>query len=447
MSKYIIALACLSITIASCKKRNENPAKSAGNNILSFTINNSQVGEAVLNADSATIRIFVKQGTDLTTIKPEIRVADKASISPASGQQVNLLPDSVITYTVTAESGATQKWQVQVKIYPKPNLASYKPDVKPDSVFQGYFTRYNGWNSGDGAQSILLPDGRTVWMFGDSFVGEVNPDRTRVNNKTWFINNVMMIQQGSEFTTHHGGTSDKPTALFVPDNPKRFYWARHGFVDGNELYLTLMELEKVKVNGRDELAHHADKMAVLSLPDMRYIKMLDIPYRNGISYGDRCFSDGNYNYMFGQKGNGWNNYLYIARAAAGKAKDTWEFFAGDKGWVKDMSSATTIKMATHISSAPTLINRNGRYYMIIHRNFFSNDILMFRADKPEGPYTDEVKLYTTTDADNSYLAIGHPQFMEGNRLLIGYSVAGDIFKSYKNVDICVPKFIRVTLPE
>ncbi|RCH53767.1 hypothetical protein DJ568_16140 [Mucilaginibacter hurinus] len=331
---------------------------------------------------------------------------------------------------------------------PKPDLKNYNPDPQPDLTFQGYFTRSSGWNSGDGAQSILLPDGRTVWLFGDSYVGDVTPDRKRIqNSKLAFINNAVMIQEGSNFTSRYGGTETKPKALLIPAAPNHFYWTRHGFVDGKRLYITLMELYKTKINGKEELIHHADRAAVISLPDLKFIKLINIPYRNKISYGDRAFADGGYNYIFGSWSDGWSTKLYMARARFGRAEQPWEFFAGGTNWIKDMDKAVPLNIAKHVT-LPTVIKRNSRYYLITQRNFYSKDILMFRADKPEGPYTDEVKLYTTPGDIHTYLAFGHPQFTgNDNRLLIGYSLGGDIFKSYQNVDICVPKFIRVTLPE
>src|SRR6478609_2161514 len=45
-----------------------------------------------------------------------------------------------------------------------------------DSVF----TRYgNGWTGGDGAISYRLPDGRVLWLWGDSFLDTVYADRHR----------------------------------------------------------------------------------------------------------------------------------------------------------------------------------------------------------------------------------------------------------------------------
>jgi hypothetical protein len=33
---------------------------------------------------------------------------------------------------------------------------------------------FRGWLAADAAISLLLPDGKTLWLFGDSFIGEKN---------------------------------------------------------------------------------------------------------------------------------------------------------------------------------------------------------------------------------------------------------------------------------
>ena len=50
----------------------------------------------------------------------------------------------------------------------------------PEAYFTSLFIRdCCGFTGGDGTYSVLLPDGRTVWIFGDTFLGTVNPDLTR----------------------------------------------------------------------------------------------------------------------------------------------------------------------------------------------------------------------------------------------------------------------------
>ncbi|RYE19340.1 MAG: DUF5005 domain-containing protein [Sphingobacteriales bacterium] len=225
ISKCLVYVVCLLAANTGCKKSAVDvPEKEEGNSVIShsitsYTVGSSQVGSTTVKGDS--ILIYVKQGTNLATVKPIITLTAGSTISPASGQTVDFITNPVITYTETLKSGS-KKWYVKVSVFPKPSLANYNPNPQPDAVFQGYFTRYKGWNSGDGAQSVLLPDGRTIWIFGDSFVGDVNPDRTRVRNKTAFINNVVMMQNGTRFTSHYGGTeANVAVSLAVMGVPTR----------------------------------------------------------------------------------------------------------------------------------------------------------------------------------------------------------------------------------
>src|SRR5215471_18711338 len=55
--------------------------------------------------------------------------------------------------------------------------------VTPDTAFQAMFESYGNdntllddWTGADSTLSVLLPDGRVVWNFSDTFLGFVNSD-------------------------------------------------------------------------------------------------------------------------------------------------------------------------------------------------------------------------------------------------------------------------------
>ena len=55
--------------------------------------------------------------------------------------------------------------------------------VVPDLIFNTLFrTESGGWVAGDGTFSLELPGGRTLWLFGDSFIGTVNPGSSFVQD-------------------------------------------------------------------------------------------------------------------------------------------------------------------------------------------------------------------------------------------------------------------------
>ena len=77
---------------------------------------------------------------------------------------------------------------------------------------------------------MFLPDGRTVWLFNDTFLGPVNPDRTRPETAP-LIHNSLVVQDGATLTTIHGGSRLAPRALFTPRGAS-WYWIHDGTVEG-----------------------------------------------------------------------------------------------------------------------------------------------------------------------------------------------------------------------
>ena len=54
--------------------------------------------------------------------------------------------------------------------------------------YSSKFDRTEGWTGADGAYSVRLPSGDTLWLFSDTFWGGVNPEGKRAAG-TRFINN------------------------------------------------------------------------------------------------------------------------------------------------------------------------------------------------------------------------------------------------------------------
>lgn len=89
--------------------------------------------------------------------------------------------------------------------------------VLQDTIFTEMFNRdCCGYTGGDGTISVLLPDGRTVWIFGDTFLGAVNPDNTRPKMTPVFIRNSVVVQDGNSVITLHQGTPEHPVSFVVP---------------------------------------------------------------------------------------------------------------------------------------------------------------------------------------------------------------------------------------
>lgn len=75
--------------------------------IIGFVVNGVN---GVVNESAGTISIVLPYGTDLTSLKPVITLSGATSVSPASGETVNL--SGSVTYTVTGEDGTTKTYKV-----------------------------------------------------------------------------------------------------------------------------------------------------------------------------------------------------------------------------------------------------------------------------------------------------------------------------------------------
>jgi hypothetical protein len=127
MKKYIVIIFTVAIVfmagvlVTSCTVDPYEDVHSNERSIEKFLID-GQIGVLSVTSRSESETdavIYVKKGSvDLAKVTPEIQTSYKASISPASGEQVSFNnADSSFVYTVKAESGKTQNWKVKIKEY------------------------------------------------------------------------------------------------------------------------------------------------------------------------------------------------------------------------------------------------------------------------------------------------------------------------------------------
>lgn len=102
-----------------------------------------------------------------------------------------------------------------------------------------------GWLGSDIAKSIALTEDRILWLYGDTFVGEIENGARKPGAR--FINNSIGIQQldgqapGSiEF---HWGPGDTSFFPHQPGTPGQLYWPTSGFLLDGKLYIFCYSVE------------------------------------------------------------------------------------------------------------------------------------------------------------------------------------------------------------
>ncbi len=334
-----------------------------------------------------------------------------------------------------------------------------------DTVFTDYFRRTSsGWKAGDGTISVPLPDGRVLWLFGDSHIAAVD-----TNNNTlpclFQIRNCMMVQDSlnrNYFKTIidsiHTGVNQTPFKLVLSDTT--LFWPDHGYVWNDTVYLFMG-----RFNNSDMGKFYGEYLVKLDYPGLHLIGMYPLHPTNGIIYGRSVLIDtaADYLYMYGNKLNWIVWEPYLARCNVNNIYLPWEYYTGS-GWSTLPSQAHKISSEV-VSPGYSVVKRNGKYYLISQQNGYllcgqGREIYSCESPTPYGPFTNKQVVYTEESKLNgkylvSYNAQAHPFFTQNNELLISYNVNNgndtatcyvqctNVWTDRMDADSYRPKFIRV----
>ena len=325
--------------------------------------------------------------------------------------------------------------------------------ARPDPEFQARFEAYgddntllDDWTGADGVLSVLLPDGRVVWDFSDTFLGRVNPDGSRPPGQP-FINNSMIVQEADRLAqTLHGGTPQAPDSLVIPAGPRSWYWAGDMTVEGDRLRLFVMEFRRTGP-GIFDFEWVGNAIASFILPELTLDSVVPTHGENNVMYGAALLEDGGYTYIYGTEDvGGTEKYLHIARAVSGDMLGSWEFYNGS-GWSQDPSASARLLKGVGNGFGVT---RVGNRYLLFTMDSlfpFNDELVLYSSTSPWGPFGQRTLVYRTPESQQglfTYDAHVHPEFTDSSGLLLSYDVnTFDPDELLSDVDSYRPRFIRV----
>ena len=311
---------------------------------------------------------------------------------------------------------------------------------------------------GDGMYSILLPDGRSIFMMGDSYIGTVTNGQ-RSGSDHMYRNTYIVYSKGKVSAIYGANGNKNSSAAVPPEYPdeKKWYWPGHGFVDGNKLYIfqTLMYQGSGDMWGfRYETTHILE----YNLPGLELVKTTPIPFNGSenIHYGMAALKDGEYVYMYAQVDvtNDMNpiSEVLVARSMMNNLYTGWEYYTGS-GWSTNASAAEKLKGLTSVpvSSQFNVFRLRDKYVLLTQKKTFnSGEIYTFTADTPYGPWGNKQLIFKTYEQDIPHLftynAMAHPQFEKDGMLLISYNVNTEVFaEQFSDVSTYRPRFFWIEI--
>ena len=307
----------------------------------------------------------------------------------------------------------------------------------------------NGWIAGDATYSIALPDGKTMWLFGDTFIGTVEADNS-ISPGAKMIRNSAVLMNKDSLQTLYTGSLDNP-GDFIPTNypDSIWYWPEHGMVENDTLKIFLAKYKKnPAISSSWNFVHTGQYIANFSYPEIQLLNIIPLSYAdNNVLYGVRILYDSNYTYVYGRKEediSGFNiPYPHVARFTQ-NSNEKWSFFDGSS-WSQEPEQSAAIN-SFQVSQQYGVIKHNEIYILITQDIWLSPEIYSFTSSSPTGPWENKTLIYTTPIFWNNtftYNAYPHPQFDTNNQLLISYNTNGDFWEIFKNVETYRPRFIRV----
>lgn len=296
-----------------------------------------------------------------------------------------------------------------VSQYCAPSAPATAPEYQ--AAFDGLRNTYTEWVSADGAIPVALPDGRTVWLFGDTYVGTVDSGGI-IDPADGLIRNSMVVQTGNCFAPLMGGVAHARASLIPPSSAGQWWWPASAAVDDNGQVLRVFVWDMVS-GGPLGFEAVGMSMASFALPSLQFQGVQNLPFSTDANhpYGATAMVSGGDVYLYGDNARN----AYVARAPLGYLPyaGAWQFLAGYDSsnqpiWSSQEAQATTLQWnnmppldtAFGTGTGPDAqpwVTPYGSGFLATAKmaDVFSSDVSVSTAPTPAGPWTYANPIATT----------------------------------------------------
>lgn len=299
----------------------------------------------------------------------------------------------------------------------------------------------NGWCAADATISLLLPDGKTVWLFGDTFIGQKTGDFSISPVNSRLINNSAIIEDNGLLSAYYNGTMSSPSSL-IPADGESYFWPEHAIIENDTIKIFALRVthQNNETPGFD-FRIGTTRIANFKYPEMEYIGSTNIQSVTDTTmrFGACVLRSGNYTYIFGVKdttsgGMTWP-LPYLARCKE-SINEPWEFYAGNGLWTLRCEDSKPVGDRP-MSESFYVYEKDKKFYLIMHEIWTVGELYILEADSITGPWKratsggKETLFATITPQANlfSYNLFAHPQFQLDGKILISFNVNTTNFSS------------------
>jgi len=361
----------------------------------------------------------------------------------------------------------------------------FSAEAAPD--WTALFDTNSGWSGADGIYAIPLSgidapgsataQSRTVFVFSDTFVGNVNAQGERMPG-TVMINNTMAMLRGPDpisarMKFYYPVVNGNPRSVLIPNTqdsrPGDWYWLQDGIAVNGKLQIFTLRMEP---GDGGVFNFKAAGVGVVTKPianPRANWQQADAPLfvpGDGVR-GDLIFGCGfmantveagapdpdGFIYVYGTQNDPLVKKLLAARVTPAEFEDfsAWRYWNGS-GWGTDINSAAPItsRVSSELSVTPL---GNGNYLAVFQLDTLSDNVAVRVGESPVGPFGPVQIVWSCPESNitpDSYVynAKAHPHLSKPGELLVSYNVNSFTFGDhFQNADIYRPRFIRLKIAE
>ncbi|MFE9440286.1 DUF4185 domain-containing protein [Streptomyces sp. NPDC006602] len=337
-------------------------------------------------------------------------------------------------------------------------------------------TRTDDWTGGDGTHSVRLPDGRLLWLFSDTYLGQVHgPPNPVGESYAWRDGTAPLVRNSAVLMDEGRLQATLPAPLFPDPGPNQWRWPVAARVEPRSpgsAEQVLRVLLWVRTTGPAPWIYGvptATEVATLSLPDLRVesvVKVLDQqlvqdPSRR-VLFGTTLVEKGGWTYVFGgddgQAASRPASQAYVARVPEGGLGDpaAWEYWDGS-AWAARTRPGAVLGDGRRagVGSAFSVVREGGTYvlFTMAAGTRGLTTVTSYWACSPTGPWYGPSKGFTASLPQGQVAAYNpqvHPELSGDGRLVLSYDVnwleaTGAAAQLNRDVSLYRPRFVSLRL--
>ncbi|MGH4028925.1 DUF4185 domain-containing protein [Actinomycetota bacterium Odt1-20B] len=377
-------------------------------------------------------------------------------------------------------------------------VASWSADTELTGAFARYgddTKRADDWTGGDGTHSVRLPDGRVLWLFSDTYLGQVHaPPNPAGQPHTWRDATAPFVRNSGVVMSRSGSLERTVAApLFTDPAPGQWRWPVAAKVEprspGSDEQVVRVLLWS-RTTGTGPWIYGvptATEVATLSLPDLRLEGIVTVSDQRAVAapeervlYGTSTVDADGWTYVFG--GNDGQaaarpaSHAYVARVPHGRLAEpgAWQYWDG-KDWTAQ--GAVTAKGAPKkpkpvlgdgqkrgVGSAFSVARVDGTYVLFTMGAGAEalSAVTSYWACSPTGPWHGPAKGFApplpkdgaARQDTAAYNPQVHPALSGDGRLVLSYDVnwldatpSAAAANISRNVSLYRPRFVSLKLAQ